>query len=73
MKGHELRARREAMNLSQAELARRLGVSPQTVYKWETERVKIERAVMMDLALKQLAQEMMQALRGGEREAARDG
>lgn len=68
MKGQELRARREAMNLSQAELARRLGVSPQTVYKWETDRVKIERAVMMDLALKQLAQEMIAGLRAVEQE-----
>ncbi len=50
------------MNLSQAELARRLGVSPQTVYKWETDRVKIERAVMMDLALKQLARELVERL-----------
>lgn len=35
MSGPELKARREALNLDQAQLAERLGVHKRTVSKWE--------------------------------------
>lgn len=57
MNGTELRQRRMALNLNQAELGGRLGVSPQTVYKWEAEKVGIRHPGLLDLALRYLEQE----------------
>jgi transcriptional regulator with XRE-family HTH domain len=37
MNGHELTRRREALGLSRTELAKRIGVSMTTVWRWETE------------------------------------
>ena len=37
MNGHELTRRREALGLSRTELAKRVGVSMPTVWRWETE------------------------------------
>ena len=62
MDGEELRRRRMAMNMSQAELGRRFGVPYQTIWKWENGKVKMERGPMIDLALRWLEQETMQAI-----------
>lgn len=36
--GEDLRLARESLGLSRSELARQLGVSENTVYRWETDR-----------------------------------
>ena len=50
MTPEELRARREALGLSQSDLARPLGVPPLTVWKWEHARQKAP--AIMDMALR---------------------
>jgi len=73
MTGEELRQRRLALNMTQAELGRRLGVSGQAVYKWETGRVKIERSEMIHLAMRYLEIETASRLLGVEpKELLRD-
>ncbi len=54
MDGNELRRRRTALGMTQAELARRLGTSQQTVFKWESGATRIQHAPMMRLALRYL-------------------
>ena len=39
----ELRKRREAVGLSREQVAARLGISVQTLYRWETGKVKPHR------------------------------
>ena len=38
MEGHEVKAIRERLGITQSELARRIGVSVRTVESWEQER-----------------------------------
>jgi transcriptional regulator with XRE-family HTH domain len=58
--GPNIRAARVAAGVAQAELARRLGVTPTTVWKWESSRVvpPLERlaqiAVLLSVTLDQL-------------------
>jgi DNA-binding transcriptional regulator YiaG len=49
--GVTLRQKREQLNLSQLELARKLSVSPNTVARWERGELKIEHPGMLQLAL----------------------
>lgn len=80
MNGDELRRRRTALGMSQAELGRRLGTSQQTVFKWESGERNVQHPPMMDLALRYLAHERLfggqvdvwEAL-GAEAKEARDG
>lgn len=53
----ELRARREALGLSQAELARRLGVAANTWWRWEQGQRQPGNAVALGMALDQLARQ----------------
>lgn len=71
MDGDELRRRRMAMNMSQAELGRRFGVPYQTIWKWENGKVKMERGPMIDLALRSLERETAEAM-GVEPKELRD-
>ncbi len=57
MDGEELRRRRTALKMSQAELGRRLGTSQQTVFKWESGERNVQHPPMMELALRWLAME----------------
>lgn len=54
MTGVELKKRRMAMNLTQAELARLLGWSAQQISNLETERQAIDNPTMLNLALSYL-------------------
>lgn len=59
MDGEALRQRRNDLNMTQSELARRLGTSQQTVFKWESGERNIQHPPMMDLALRYLEIERM--------------
>lgn len=61
----DLRRRRLALGLSQAELGRRLDVPQNTISRWELGTLKIERQAMLDLALRALEAEPRGS--GGER------
>lgn len=50
----DLRAARQQLGLSQAELGRQLGVSPNTIYRWEQGDLAIRHPHMLALALDQL-------------------
>jgi transcriptional regulator with XRE-family HTH domain len=52
MIGEDFKKWRETTNFTQAEIAKQLEVSEMTVYRWETGKAPISRAV--ELALKQL-------------------
>lgn len=67
----ELRLRRAALGMSQAQLAERLGVPRMAVYRWERGGEGMRRSVMLDLALQTL--ERNQALGVTPRELARGG
>ena len=54
MDGETLKQRRLDLKMTQAELARRLGTSQQTVYKWESGERNVQHPPMMDLALRYL-------------------
>ena len=54
MRGAELRQRREALGWSQATLAGHLGVTRQTVVRWETEALHIRHPKLLRLALQAL-------------------
>ena len=41
MVGEEVRRIRDKLGVTQAQLAERLGVAPNTVYRWEADRVAI--------------------------------
>jgi transcriptional regulator with XRE-family HTH domain len=53
----DLRRRRIALGLSQAELGARLDVPQNTISRWEIGRLPIERPSMLDLALRALETE----------------
>lgn len=50
----ELRARRLALGLSQPQLAKQLGVSTNTVWRWESGEMRIAAPRMLALALERL-------------------
>lgn len=56
MTPNELRARRQALGLSQKALAERLGVPQATVSRWETGHHRIEHPRLLALALDALDQ-----------------
>lgn len=56
MVGEEVRKRRKALELNQSELAELLGVTRNTVARWERDEVTIP-SQMLELALKQLEAE----------------
>lgn len=56
MKGSELKKIRETLNLTQAELAEKLDVKQNTVYRWEADILPISRVV--ELALKTVEREI---------------
>src|SRR5438309_7711341 len=58
MHSSELAARRRSLGISQAELGTRLGVSPNTIARWERGEMKIEHGPMLKLALQHLALEI---------------
>lgn len=58
MTGVELRARRKALGLSQGRLAKRLGVSSNTVARWERGELTIGRPEMVGMSLDQIAREV---------------
>ena len=50
MDGSRLKELREAFNMTQVELAKRLHVTPSLIVKWETENVTPRRATIVQLA-----------------------
>ncbi|MGE0541262.1 MAG: helix-turn-helix domain-containing protein [Dehalococcoidia bacterium] len=56
----QLTARREALELSQAELSRALGVSEATISRWERGERTIRTPVMLDMALQTLEREHLE-------------
>jgi transcriptional regulator with XRE-family HTH domain len=50
--GAELRERRERLGLTQSALASKLGTNQITISRWESDKLRIERPEMLDLALK---------------------
>lgn len=57
MDGEELRRRRRALGMSQAELGEHLDVPQNTMSRWELGAVRIERPRMLALALRALERE----------------
>lgn len=51
----DLRSAREALGLTQKALAERLGVSENTIWRWETGKHPVEHSTMLRLALERLA------------------
>lgn len=56
MNGDDVRTWRQDRGMSQAELARRLTVPVNTVYRWEAGRLGIRHPGMLRLALERLAE-----------------
>lgn len=61
MTGAELRQWRERVGLTQAHLALRLGVTPNTVARWERGEMRIQHPGMVALAMHRIEQERRQA------------
>jgi len=59
MEGSDLREKRRALNLTQAELAEQLGVKANTVTRWENGVLKVPRVV--ELAMEALGRNPVQA------------
>jgi transcriptional regulator with XRE-family HTH domain len=57
MEAHDLRRRRVALGLNQTELAQRLGVARNTVWRWEAGEEPIGNPAMVSLALEALEHE----------------
>lgn len=57
MTGDKLKRRRKGLELSQANLALKLGTTTNTIARWEREEMKIQNPVLLDLALKFLEYE----------------
>jgi transcriptional regulator with XRE-family HTH domain len=70
MDRHDLRRRREALDLSQEQLGQRLGVMQNTVSRWELGLVVIRHPEIIDLALRWLEHEQRE--RGAEDEGRRE-
>lgn len=51
MKGSELRALREANGLTGKQLAQQLGVDPNTLYRWERDKLSISARVEAHIRL----------------------
>ena len=60
MTGPDLRAKRQALNMTVADLARTLDVHPETIRNWERGKTTVPRTV--DLAVRWIAHERMLAL-----------
>jgi transcriptional regulator with XRE-family HTH domain len=58
MTGEQLKERRENLKFSQTKMAELLGTTQNTIYRWETNRMKIQNPEMLDLALKTLEREL---------------
>ncbi|HKA83079.1 MAG TPA: helix-turn-helix transcriptional regulator [Acidimicrobiales bacterium] len=56
MTPEELRTLREALGLSQYQLAKRLAIPYQTVWRWERGDYPIEKPTMLRLALERLGE-----------------
>lgn len=56
MTGEEFKQARERMRLTQTEIASRLGVTETTIYRWESDKAPISKAI--ELALKQIRTEL---------------
>lgn len=54
MTGSELKQRRKKLNFTQRSLAKKLGVTQATVWRWESEQIQIQNPEMLDLALQML-------------------
>jgi DNA-binding XRE family transcriptional regulator len=54
--GADLRAKRHLLGMSQAALATALGVSPNTVARWERGEMKIARPELLEVSMKNLAE-----------------
>ncbi len=54
MTGHDLREARERLTYTQAELAARLGVTQNTISRWELGMVTIQHQTILALALEAL-------------------
>lgn len=57
MKPEDLKHRRKALNLTQNELAEKLGVSGNTVSRWEKGEMKPDAEEMLELAMRYLEQQ----------------
>ncbi len=71
MDERELRRRRLTLGLNQSQLARTLGVSVQTIFRWEKGELGIRHPVILALALDALERERERERASGEGE--RDG
>lgn len=54
MTGPDLRARRRALALTQAALATRLGVTPNTIARWERGELRLARPLMVEAVMRGL-------------------
>lgn len=66
MTPQELLSHRRALGLSQAGLGKHLGVSGNTVARWERGDAPIGQPAMLDLALRALADELMRGQEAGK-------
>ena len=57
MTGAQLRQHRERMGLSQSHLALRLGVTANTIARWERGAMRIQHPAIVALAMQRLEQE----------------
>ena len=67
----ELRRRRRALSLSQAQLAERLGVSPNTVARWERSELRVGRPQQVARALARLERVQQRPARARASQASR--
>ncbi len=67
-----MRAIRRRMDLSQVELAERLGVTQNTISRWESGAVAMQHPVILEMALRHLEDQLQRERMGVEREG-RDG
>ena len=74
MDGHTLKVERVKLGLSQVELAERLGVTQNTMSRWESGAVAIRHRVIMERALRDVAVELERERLGVEpKELPQDG
>jgi len=58
MTGIELKNRRKTIGLTQVELAALWGVRQKTISSWETEFVKMQHPIILDLAMRYLERQV---------------